>query len=315
MYADPEVMRYVGDGRTLTRSETERSVRRMIERWEADGFGLFTTVRKDDEAVIGRVGLLVWNTDTWEPTTRAEAADVPSEVEVGYTLGRDYWGQGFATEAAGAVRDYALGELGAGRLIALIIHGNTASENVARKLGLEYERNIMLGRREAQLFALEPCWQDEDASRVVGGTKTPAEVDRMMERTVRHWDWFGIGNFTVERREDGAILGRVGFLIWNPETWENGHRVQLEQPYVTELGWKLGREAWGRGYATEAALACRDWALGERGLTRVISLIALENTPSIRVAEQIGESFERELEPSPFQFPAGMWSLGEKIAP
>jgi RimJ/RimL family protein N-acetyltransferase len=54
------------------------------------------------------------------------------------------------------VRDYALGELGAERLIALIIHGNTASENVARKLGLEYERNIMLGRREAQLFALEP---------------------------------------------------------------------------------------------------------------------------------------------------------------
>src|SRR3954466_11273405 len=71
MYADPEVMRYVGDGRTLTRAETERSVRRMIERWEADGFGLFTTVRKEDGAVIGRVGLLVWNTDTWEPTTRA----------------------------------------------------------------------------------------------------------------------------------------------------------------------------------------------------------------------------------------------------
>src|SRR5512133_3847912 len=134
MYADPEVMRYVGDGRTLTRAETERSVRRMIERWEADGFGLFTTVRKEDEAVIGRVGLLVWNTETWEPTTRAAAPNGPTEVEVGYTLGR----------------------LGAERLIALIIHGNTASENVARKLGLEYERNIMLGRREAQLFALEP---------------------------------------------------------------------------------------------------------------------------------------------------------------
>jgi len=153
MYADPDVMRYVGDGRTLSRAETERSVKRMIERWDADGFGLFTTVRKDDGAVIGRVGLLVWNTETWEPTTRAEAPDGATEVEVGYTLGRDYWGQGFATEAAGAVRDYALGELAADRLIALIIHGNTASENVARKLGLEYERNILLGRREAQLFA------------------------------------------------------------------------------------------------------------------------------------------------------------------
>jgi RimJ/RimL family protein N-acetyltransferase len=154
MYADPEVMRYVGDGRTLSRAETERSVKRMIERWDADGFGLFTAVRKEDGSVIGRVGLLVWNSDTWEPTTRAEGADVPTEVEVGYTLGRDYWGRGYATEAAGAVRDYALDELGAERLIALIIHGNTASENVARKLGLEYERDVRLGRREAQLFAL-----------------------------------------------------------------------------------------------------------------------------------------------------------------
>ena len=82
-----------------------------------------------------------------------------------------------------------------------------------------------------------------------------------------------------------------------------------------ELGWKLGREAWGNGYATEAAIACRDWALGELGLTRLISLIALENTPSIRVAERIGETFERELEPSPFRHPAGMWSLGERMAP
>jgi [ribosomal protein S5]-alanine N-acetyltransferase len=155
MYADPEVMRYVGDGRALTRAQTDRSVRRMIERWKADGFGLFTTVRKSDQVVIGRVGLLVWNTATWQPTTRAEGAGAPTEVEVGYTLGRGYWGHGYATEAAAAVRDYALGELGAERLIALIVHGNTASENVARKLGLEYERDIMLGRREAQLFALE----------------------------------------------------------------------------------------------------------------------------------------------------------------
>ena len=155
MYADAEVMRYVGDGRPLSRAQTQRSVQRMIQRWQVDGFGLFTTVRKDDEAVIGRVGLLVWNSETWEPTTRAEGANGPTEVEVGYTLGRDYWGKGYATEAAAAVRDYALGGLAAERLIALIIHGNAASENVARKLGLEYERDVKLGRRDAQLFALE----------------------------------------------------------------------------------------------------------------------------------------------------------------
>ena len=154
MYADPEVMRYVGDGRTLTRADTELSVRRMIERWNEDGFGLYTTLRQDDGTVIGRVGILIWNSETWEPTTRAQASG-PTEVEVGYTLGRDFWGQGYATEAAGAVRDFALNGLGAARVIALIIHGNTASENVARKLGLEHERDIRLGLRDAQLFALD----------------------------------------------------------------------------------------------------------------------------------------------------------------
>lgn len=153
MYADPDVMRYLGDGRTLAREDTERSVHRMIEGWRADGFGLFTTVRKEDETVIGRIGLIVWNPETWQ-LTRANG-DGPTELEVGYTLGRPFWGLGYATEAAAAARDFALERLGARRLIALIIHGNDASENVARKLGFEYEREIVFGRRNAQLFALE----------------------------------------------------------------------------------------------------------------------------------------------------------------
>ena len=153
MYGDPEVMRYLGDGRTLSRKETERSVERMIEGWRADGFGLFTTVRKEDETVIGRVGLIVWNPETWQ-VTRADA-NGPTELEVGYTIGRPFWGRGYATEAAGATRDFALGELEARRLIALIIHGNEASENVARKLGFEYERDVRFGRRDARLYSLE----------------------------------------------------------------------------------------------------------------------------------------------------------------
>jgi RimJ/RimL family protein N-acetyltransferase len=180
---------------------------------------------------------------------------------------------------------------------------------------LETERLVLREPRLEDARAFDEFWQDEEASRFVGGVKSPQEVDEMMKRSIRHWEWFGIGNFTVERREDGAVLGRVGFLVWNPQTWENGHRVQVGEPRETELGWKLDRRAWGNGYASEAATACRDWGLGALGLTRLISLIALENTASIHVAERIGESFERELEPSPFSHPAGMWSLGERMAP
>ena len=179
---------------------------------------------------------------------------------------------------------------------------------------LDTERLRLRLPRLEDARAFDEFWQDEEASQFVGGVKSPEEVDAMMERTIRHWDWFGIGNYTVDHRGNDAILGRVGFLAWNPQTWENGHGVRLEEPFETELGWKLERAAWGHGYATEAALACRDWALRELGLTRLISLIALENTPSIRVAERIGESFERELEPSPFRHPAGIWSLNERMA-
>jgi len=94
---------------------------------------------------------------------------------------------------------------------------------------------------------------------------------------------------TLERREDGRVVGRAGFLRWDPETWEVGGTE-------TELGWLLAREHWGQGYATEAALALRDWAFEERGLTRLISLIQHENLRSIRVAERLGERYERDVE-------------------
>ena len=91
MYGDPEVMRYVGDGRTLTPRETERSVRRTIETWASEGFGLFTAVRKDDDALIGRVGLILRNTETWQTAHAGEPG--PTELEVGYTIARPFWGK------------------------------------------------------------------------------------------------------------------------------------------------------------------------------------------------------------------------------
>jgi RimJ/RimL family protein N-acetyltransferase len=178
---------------------------------------------------------------------------------------------------------------------------------------LKTERLVLRRPQREDAAAYYPQWQDADAVQYVGGVKTPEQVDEMVERMLRHWDWYGIGEFTVERREDGEILGRVGLQLWDPRDWTNGKRVRLRGEVERELGWKLGREHWGRGYATEAAAACRDWALGELGLTRVISLIAFENVASIRVAEKIGESFEREVDNTPFPHRYGLWSLGERM--
>jgi len=62
------------------------------------------------------------------------------------------------------------------------------------------------------------------------------------------------------------------------------------------LGWALGRESWGQGYATEGARAALDYAFREMNRDHVISLIALENTSSIKVAERLGESVEGRTE-------------------
>ena len=71
----------------------------------------------------------------------------PIEIEIAYLFGRDYWGQGLATEAATAVRDWALGELGFERLIALIYPDNVRSIGVARNLGMEPAGEARAGRQ------------------------------------------------------------------------------------------------------------------------------------------------------------------------
>jgi RimJ/RimL family protein N-acetyltransferase len=145
------------------------------------------------------------------------------------------------------------------------------------------------------------------------GPDTPDEALVLVERMRRHWERHGIGLFSVVRKEDERLLGRVGFLLWDPVRWVNAIREELEGDLELEVGWTLGSEHWSRGYATEAAVACRDLALGELGWKRLVSLIDRDNAASIRVAEKIGETYEREIERPELDYRQGLWSLGERI--
>jgi RimJ/RimL family protein N-acetyltransferase len=131
--SDPETMRYIGGGDTRTRGQARITLERMIESFRARGYGQLGVERKEDGAFLGRCGLLVWDPATW---TITEQVDGLVEIEIGYLLGRDHWGNGYATEAAMAVRDWALAELGLERLIALIYPSNVRSIRVAEKLGM-----------------------------------------------------------------------------------------------------------------------------------------------------------------------------------
>jgi [ribosomal protein S5]-alanine N-acetyltransferase len=137
--ADPETMRYIGAGGPRTREQAQVSLERMIASFQTRGFGQLGVERKEDGALLGRCGLLVWDPATWTLTDE-DRAEV--EIEVGYLIGREFWGNGYATEAATAVRDWALAELGLKRLIALIYPENIRSIRVAEKLGMEPEDEI-----------------------------------------------------------------------------------------------------------------------------------------------------------------------------
>src|SRR5262245_22564416 len=95
-----------------------------------------------------------------------------------------------------------------------------------------------------------------------------------------HWHLRGYGQWTVIEKADQQVVGRVG--LWNPEGWPG-----------VELGWVIRRARWGHGLATESAAAALQWTWDHVRTDRVISLIQPDNVRSIRVAEKLGQRFER----------------------
>jgi len=130
VFGDAEVMRY-GDG-PQSPEWIRGWLRRCMESYARRGYGPWAAVEKVRGEVIGYCGLFYF------PDVNGRA-----EIEIGYRLARAHWGQGYATEAVTAVRDYAFAALEMPRLIALIDPANTTSIRVAEKAGMRYEADVM----------------------------------------------------------------------------------------------------------------------------------------------------------------------------
>ncbi|MFE0044210.1 GNAT family N-acetyltransferase [Streptomyces albireticuli] len=128
--ADPRVMRWVGDGSVADADTTAEAIERWEEEWDDEGFGIFAVELLGSGELIGCTGL------SWAEFSPEELPD----VAIGWRLGAQFWGQGYASEAAHATLEFALQDRGLDRVVAVIRTGDEASENVARKLGMAPER-------------------------------------------------------------------------------------------------------------------------------------------------------------------------------
>lgn len=139
--------------------------------------------------------------------------------------------------------------------------------------------------RTARLLLRPPCeadfepfaamYADEATARWIGGARPPALSWRALATMVGSWTMRGYGMFAVLEADTGRWLGQLG--PWMPAGWPG-----------PEIGWAFARDAWGRGYATEAATAAMDWSFDALGWEDVIHSIQSANTASIRLAERLG---------------------------
>lgn len=142
---------------------------------------------------------------------------------------------------------------------------------------LETERLRLRGWSDDDLDAYAVMMADPEVMRFLGGPLARPDAWRAMASMIGHWVLRGHGMWAVERKHDGALIGRVG--VQRPEGWP-----------ATEVAWTLGRQYWGHGYAREAAKASLDYGFKATLLPTFVSLIDSENFPSQNVAKRLGQT-------------------------
>jgi ribosomal-protein-alanine N-acetyltransferase len=141
LYADPEVMRFLGGPRS--RTDVQHALNGYIREYEIYGHSFFATFQKSDQRFIGQCGLL-----------NQEVEGVP-EVELGYLLAPEYWQRGLALEGISALKDYGLQQMGFTRIISLIPSGNAAAIHIAEQIGMKYERDVDQWGQLFRLYAVQ----------------------------------------------------------------------------------------------------------------------------------------------------------------
>lgn len=154
------------------------------------------------------------------------------------------------------------------------------------KVILETERLVLREFEGSDVTALLGVFGDAEVMRFGSGVQTRAWVETWLsDRLADYAGDSGIGVWAVTERATGAVMGYCGLF----------HFPDVAGAAETEIGYRLARRYWGRGYATEAAQGVLAYGFHGVGLQRLISIIDPSNVRSIRVAEKLGMRYEKDV--------------------
>jgi RimJ/RimL family protein N-acetyltransferase len=154
-----------------------------------------------------------------------------------------------------------------------------------------------------------------------GRPRTPEETASWLRRTLASYEEFSLGHLAVQRKTDGALIGRSGLteLVVETTTPEHGLRkgwfgrerapVGLPLTFEYELGYTFDPAAWGQGFATEAACCIRDYARDVLRLSYAVSAVLPHNVRSRRVAERSGAQPAGQMDVMGRTFDRYVWPL------
>ena len=144
---------------------------------------------------------------------------------------------------------------------------------------LETERLVLRGWREEDWPGFFTHTNTPAVMRWLGGVMDHEKQAAQRSRIEHCFAGNGHGFWAVERKADGALLGFCGLKRANQPGGPQGDH---------EIGWRLREDAWGQGFAREAALATRDYAFATLGAPHIIALTVQENAASWGLMERIG---------------------------
>ncbi len=130
--AHPDVSRWIGDGSGCDRVATAAEIATFERAWQENGFGRFAVEIRETGELAGFTGLGIL----------PDVPEIMPAVEIGWRLGRSFWGHGYATEAARAVLAFAA-EAGLDRVVAVYLVGNDASARVMERVGMRFDRETV----------------------------------------------------------------------------------------------------------------------------------------------------------------------------